>query len=320
MLAETVARLIGVVPRGNIFVVTGRRQRRRVLSELPQLDPAAVLAEPSGRNTAPCIGWASVEIRRRCGDAVTAVLAADHSISAAKQFRSDLERAFAVADRGYLVTFGIRPTSAATGYGYIRCGAAIGGASPARLVDAFVEKPDAATAKRFLANGKYLWNSGLFVWRADAILEEIGEQLPALAAGLAAIDGARRRGAVPQVALERAWAKLPSVSIDYGVLEKSRRVAVLPASFSWSDIGSWDAAGELWPADRRGNLSRDPLLAIDASGNVVATRGKPVVLLGVDRLVVVDAGDAILVCPRDRCQQVREVPGLLAAADLGELR
>jgi len=321
MLAETVARLEGVVPAANILVVTGRRHRRQVLAELPGLAPDAVLCEPVGRNTAACVGWATLEVLRRRRDAVTAVLSADHLLDGGRAFHRDLVRAFGVADRfGRLVTFGIRPTSAATGYGYILKGAPLDGASQACEVSAFVEKPNVATAKRYVASGKYLWNSGMFVWRADVAWQELSTHLPELAAGLVAMDRTRRAGRVPASVLDRAYPRLPSISIDYGVLERSRLVATLPASFSWSDIGSWDAVATLWPLDRDGNATRDPLLAVDSARNVVATRGKPVVLLGVEDLVVVDAGDALLVCSRERCQDIRTVVARLEKAGLGELR
>lgn len=321
MLAETVARLEGLVPAANILVVTGRRYRARVLADCPSLRRANVLGEPEGRNTAPCIGWATMEIQRRCPDAVVAVLSADHCLGRGRAFARDLEKAFRVADAEQaLVTFGIRPTTPATGYGYVRAGAPLKGAAPARKVAAFVEKPSLAKARRYVASGKYFWNSGIFAWRADVLWQELAEHLPELARGLLALEPSRRRGVLPAAALDRFWPRLPAISIDYGVLERSRRVVMLEASFSWSDIGSWEAVAELWPADRKGNASRDPVLALEASSNVVASRGKPVVLLGVSGLVVVDAGDALLVCPRERCQDVRAVVDHLDAAGLGALR
>ncbi len=319
MLAETVERLRGIVPEGNVFVVTGRRYRRPVLEECPGLDPACVLGEPVGRNTAAAIAWATLEVRRRTPDAVIAVLSADHRIDDTRSFGRDLVRAFGLADTTQkLVTFGIRPTSPSTGYGYLRAGRELGGGALA--VDAFVEKPNLAKARRYLAGGRHYWNSGMFVWRADAIWRELLLHLPDLSARMDSLDAGRRRGAIPARSLEEGWSKLPSISIDYGVLEKSDAVVMLPASFSWADIGTWDAAASLWPVDRQGNASRDPVLALDASGNIVATRGKPVVLLGVEDLVVVDAGDALLVCARERSQDVRAVVDRLAATGLGRLR
>lgn len=321
MLADTVARLDGLVPAENILVVVGRRHRRAVAAALPGLPSSSILCEPTGRNTAPCIGWATREILARSADGVAIVLSADHLIRGDRAFHRDMKKAFDVADRTRrLVTFGIRPSSPSTGFGYVRTGPALPGASPACEVSAFVEKPNLAKARRYVADGRYFWNAGIFAWRADVLWEEAKAHLPELAAGLEEMDASRRRGVVPASVLDRVWPGLPSISIDYGVLERSRHVAMLPASFGWSDIGSWDAMAALWPKDKAGNVSRDPLLAVDAGGNLVATNGKPVALLGVEGLVVVDAGDAILVCARDRCQDVRQVTARLEEAGLGRLR
>ena len=321
MLADTVSRLKGLVPCEQVFLVVGEKHRRQVLRELPDIPVANVLAEPVGRNTAPCIGWAADEVRARCPDAVTAVLSADHRIGPDAAFRRDLARAFAVADRERcLVTFGIRPSGPSTAYGYIRATARRSATAPAVPVEAFVEKPTLPVARRYVASGRYWWNSGLFVWRADAIREEIREHLPALDRGLRRLEASRRGGSIPRRTLRAAWPKLPSISIDHGVLEHSGRVRMLAATFDWADVGSWDAMPVLWGRDRSGNSTRDPLLALDSCGNVVASNGKPVVLLGVKDLVVVDAGDALLVCDRARCQDIRGAVAGLEAAGLGRLR
>lgn len=315
MVAETVARLRGIVPAENILVVTSRTLVAAIARDLPELPRQGILGEPAGRNTAPCIGWAALEILRRRPDAVMAVLPADHVVGPPKRFRADLAAAFEIAnDTGRLLTFGIRPTHPATGYGYIRAGRVLAGQSEARAVSAFVEKPAAATARRYVGSGNYFWNSGMFVWRADVVWNELGQHLPRLVRALAGMDRARRAGAgarIPRKDLDRVYPRLESISIDCGVLERSRNVAMIPATFAWSDIGSWDAAAALWPVDAAGNASRDPLLTVDSTGNVVAARGKPVALLGVSNLVIVDAGDALMVCPRSRCQDVRQLVGRL---------
>jgi mannose-1-phosphate guanylyltransferase len=319
MLAETARRVRGWIPDENILVVTGSHLRKGVAEALPWIPAANVLCEPIGRNTAPCVGWAALEVMARDPDGVMAVLAADHVIEPQTAFRRALARAMEETDRGgTLATFGIVPTFPATGYGYIRAGAALDGGSMRRVL-AFKEKPGLATARRYVGGG-YFWNAGIFVWRADAIWRELERWLPELAADLGELESERRRGRIAQKHVDRIYPRLTSVSVDNGVLEKSDRIGVLPAEFSWNDIGSWDALAEVWPGDDDANISRDPLVAVDARGNVVATRGKPVALVGVDNLVVVDAGDAILVCPRDRCQDVREVVARLDAAGLGKLR
>ena len=323
MLADTVHRVSRLVPPKNVVVVTGEALRRTVLRDLPQLGRDQVLCEPVGRNTAPCIAWAAVEIARRAPDGVMVVLPADHVVTPIERFLDDLRVALAAADEERcLVTLGIRPTRPETGYGYLRGGGRLSARWPGkslRRVAAFHEKPTESRAKRFLRAGGYFWNSGMFAWRCDTILEEITLHLPELAAAIRSLETRRVRGRIPRSALSTAYPRFPSISIDHGVMEKSARVAMVPARFTWNDIGSWDAVGTIWPKDAADNASRDPLVAIDARGNVVATRGKPVALLGVSGLAVVDGGDAILVCPRERAQDVRMVVAALKGAGLGRL-
>jgi len=323
MLADTVARVARVVPKKNILVVTGESLRRPVERELPGFGPDQILCEPVGRNTAPCVAWAALEVARRDPDAAMLVLPADHVVSPLGKYLADMELGLDVAYRErLLVTFGIPPTHPETGYGYLREGTPLGGAwsrSRVRRVAAFHEKPTAAKARKFLAGGFY-WNSGMFAWRADVVCEEIATHLPALADALAKLDGSRKGSRISKRALDAVYPKLESISIDHGVMEKSSRVAMVVAGFGWSDIGSWDAVGGLWPRDARGNASRDPLIAIDARNNVVASRAKPVALLGVSDLAIVDAGDALLICSRQRAQEVRAVVAALERAKLGQLR
>lgn len=323
MLADTVDRVSRLVPRENVIIVTGEALRRAVVRDLPQLRRDQILCEPVGRNTAPCIAWAAAEIVRRTPDGVMVVLPADHVVSPRDVFVADLRTALAAADeQRCLVTLGIRPTRPETGYGYLRAGGRLAprwSTKSLRRVAAFHEKPTLARAKRFLRLGGYFWNSGMFAWRCDTILEEIGRHLPELADRMRVLESRRVRGRIPSDALAATYPRLPSVSIDHGVMEKSSRVAMVPARFEWNDIGSWDAVGGVWPQDSAGNATRDPLVAIDACGNVVATRGKPVALLGVSGLAVVDAGDTILVCPRHRAQDVRAVVAALKDAGLGHL-
>lgn len=323
MLADTVDRVSHLVPRENVLIVTGEALRQAVVRDLPRLRREQILCEPVRRNTAACIAWAAVEVARRASDGVMAVLPADHVVAPLDVFLSDLRAALAAADQERcLVTLGIRPTRPETGYGYLRAGGRVSARWPEkslRRVAAFHEKPTEARAKRFLHAGTYFWNSGMFAWRCDTILEEISRHLPTLAKAMQALDSRRVRGRIPRPALTTAYPALPSISIDHGVMEKSSRIAMIPARFDWNDIGSWDAVGGVWPKDAAGNATRDPLVAIDARGNVVATRGKPVALLGVSGLVVVDAGDTILVCPRDRAQDVRAVVAALKDAGLEHL-
>jgi mannose-1-phosphate guanylyltransferase len=184
----------------------------------------------------------------------------------------------------------------------------------------FKEKPDLATARRYVASGNYYWNSGMFAWRADTIWAEVRRHLPRLARGLGTLEKCRSRGRIAQADVDKVYPRLESISIDNGVLERSDRIAVLPASFSWNDIGSWDAVGDLWPRDASGNSSRQRVIAVRSEGNVVATQGKPVALVGVNDLVVVDSGDVLLVCRRDECQDVREIVARLDDEGFSKLK
>jgi len=316
MLADTAARLRGLVPDGNILVVTSSELGAEVSRQLSWLPPSSILCEPEGRNTAACVGWAALEVLAREPDGVMAALPADHLVTPAARFSRDLERAFAAADGGRkLVTFGIPPAAPATGYGYIKVGSHRGRGG-LRGVEAFVEKPSLQRAKRFVRDGRYFWNSGIFVWRADVILDKIALHLPELARGLASLDAGRRKGRVPASVLGRIYPRLQKISIDHGVMEHADDVAMMRASFAWSDIGSWEALGDLWEPDAAGNASCDQLIAIDAAHNVVASRGKLVALVGVEGLVVADSGDALLVCRRDCSQEVRKVTEALARKGL----
>ncbi len=320
MLEQTAERVRGVVPDENILIVTGAELARAVGKNLPWLPKASILSEPVGRNTAPCIGWAALEARAREPNAVLAVLAADHLIGPTAEFRRFLRSAYALADTSRsLVTFGIKPTEPATGYGYIQAGESIEGDSGAHRVAAFHEKPTLAKARGYLRSGKYYWNSGMFAWRADVVLEEIRAWLPDLGDALERLEASRRRGRVPVAKLAEVYPRMASISIDYGVLERSDRVAMLPATFEWNDIGSWDSVASLWPRDEAGNAVRGSVVALGSTGNVVAAEGKTVALLGVDDLVVVDSGDALLVCRREQCQDVKAVVNELRRRGLDEL-
>jgi mannose-1-phosphate guanylyltransferase len=242
------------------------------------------------------------------------VVPSDHVIGDGPRFTRTMERALAVAERsGALVTLGIRPTRPETGYGYVRPGPRLAGANGgATWVDAFIEKPPLARARQLVAGGA-LWNSGMFVWRVDRILDELERLLPDVLRPLM-----RAVGTGGEAALARAYRRLPSVSIDTGVMERAARVAVVPANFAWSDVGSWAAAGELWrqrgPA---GNASRGRVIAVDSRGCIVDTPKRLVALLGVEDLVVVDTPDAVLVCRVDRAQDVRRVVAELQRQGLG---
>lgn len=305
LLRATVERIAPLVPPEHVLVVTSAELAEATATELPELPRENILAEPLGRNTAPCIGWAAAVVRRRDPEAVLMVLPADHHIGDVERFLAVLRRGLQAAEEGAIVTVGIEPTRAETGYGYLEKGAPI--REGVHLARRFVEKPNRQRAEQFLASGQFLWNSGMFFFRADVILQAIAEHLPSLSAGLERLDQAATRGREEEE-LARTYPSLPSVSIDHGVMEKVEEVWVVPGSFGWSDLGSWTTAWELADRDADGNAVTAETLVEDAHGNYVAAPpGKLVALVGVDDLVVVDTEDALLVVPRERAQDVRAI-------------
>lgn len=314
-----VDRLQGLLPREHVFVVTVARQAELLQSQAPELPPSNFLLEPAPRGTASVIGWAAVVLRRRDSEAIMACLTADHYIRNVEAFRRLLQAAFQVAEEGELVTLGITPTYPATGYGYIQRGEKLTriGDLDVYRVEAFREKPDRETAEAYLRQGTFSWNSGMFVWRADRILEEIARWMPDLYQGLQEIESALGTPQERQV-LERVWQGLRAETIDYGVMEHADRVAVIPADdLGWWDIGGWDRLFEVLEPDAAGNLVLAPdALVLDSADSLlfqeVEGGNRLIALLGVQGLVVVDTGDALLICPRERAEEVRRVVDELA--------
>ncbi len=299
LLQETVKRLRGIVPASQIVIVTHRDHASAVRRQLPDLPRANILSEPIARNTAPCLALAALEIERRAPGAIFVSVPADHAIADAAEFRATLLEAMAwAAAEPVAVTIGIRPTAPETGYGYIRIGAKVAGRTA--RVRAFVEKPDAARARRFVAARDHLWNSGMFAWRTTTILELLDRLLPDVTRPLRAAFAKPARGRA--AALARAYARVPSISIDYGVMEHARDVLVVAGAFGWNDVGSWAAL-----ADIAAGATPSNVIPVDADGAVVFGNGRLVAVVGLDNVIVVDTPDAVLVCHRDRAQDVRRV-------------
>jgi len=300
LISDTAERLKGLAPPSRTLVVCGKLHARAVRAAIPKLPARNVLVEPAARNTAPAIGLATLEVAARDPEGVLVVLPSDHHVGDPARFREVLGSAVEVARSGALVTIGLAPTRPETGYGYIQVGEPMPGTA-ARKVQRFVEKPDAPTAERYVASGEYLWNGGIFVFRARAMLDALREHLPALADGLERIRASPRR-------LAKVFPTLPSISIDYAVMEKARNIAVVPGDFGWSDVGSFAAMEEVRPKDARGNVASGKLpLLVDCDGCVVLGRERPLAVVGMKDVVVVDAGDAVLVVPKGRSQDVRQV-------------
>lgn len=304
LLASTVARLHPLVAPERIVVVTAAKLAQATRDEVPSIPKENVLAEPAPRNTAPCIGWASRVIGARDDEATVVVLPSDHFIADPAGFRAAAERAFSAAKEGAVATIGIRPTRPDTGFGYIEVGAALEG--DVFEVIRFVEKPDVESARAFVESLRFLWNAGMFFFNAKDMDEALRRHMPKLATDLDLMCTGDARD------VEAVFPKLESKSIDYGVMEplskEKGKLAVVAGDFGWSDVGSWESAWELASKDANGNALPEGAIAVDARGNLAHASSKKVVaLVGISDLVVVETDDALLVMPRARAQDVREV-------------
>lgn len=306
---ERIAKLF--VPE-NILVVTGREHLDIARQQLPDLPPENFIIEPEGRNTAPCIGLAALHLRKRDPDAVMAVFPADHLVQGKEGFLNSLETGLELAEANVaLVTIGIGPTRPETGYGYIeREEDAFPGDIPVFKVRRFVEKPDLGKAMAYLQSGRFFWNSGIFIWRARLILEKIEKHLPELSRGLADIDVHIGTGD-EQNAMERIFCFLPAISIDYGIMEKEQDILVVRGDFGWDDLGSWAALKEWSPKDKDGTAVLGEHVAIDTTECLVYGQDALIATLGVRNLVIVQTSDVVLVCDRERSQEIKNLVQML---------
>jgi mannose-1-phosphate guanylyltransferase len=314
LIAATVRRIAPLVPASRVWIATGEHLLDATASALPGVPRGQLLAEPAARNTAPCIGWAAATIARADPEALIAVLPADHFIADEPAFLRALDRALDAAEAGWLTTIGIVPTRPETGYGYIEVGEGI--AEETRAVARFVEKPSRDRAEAFMAGGRHLWNAGMFFFQARVMREALAKYLPVLSTGLDQIDEAARNGNEAR-AIAEIFPTFPAISIDFGVMEKAQRIAVVSGDFGWNDVGSWESTWEMSERDAHGNAIPAGSVAIDARNNLVrdlstAPSGKRWALVGVSDLVVVETDDALLIIPRERAQDVRMVVDELA--------
>lgn len=315
LLRATIERIAPLVPIERVLVVTSEALASATAAEIPELPTENLLAEPCGRNTAPCVAWAAAHVRRLDPAGRMIVLPADHHIGETERYLAVLRAGVEACAEGALVTVGIEPTRPETGYGYLELGDRLPDVLGAPLHQArrFVEKPNQQRAEQFLASGQYLWNSGMFFFRADAILDAVEKFLPGLHEAMLAFDQAAASDSEADV-VRSLYPSLPSISIDHGIMEKAAAVFVVPGSFGWSDLGSWTTAWELATHDADGNAMPSDAIAIDAEGCLAhVPAGKQVAFIGVKDLIVVDTGDALLVVPRDMAQRVRDVAVALAA-------
>ena len=321
LIQNTFARLQPLVEPENVFVVTNADYAEKTREHLPAVPAANILAEPIARNTAPCIAFAAARIHAIDPDATMLVLPADHLIANVSRFHDVLKAAADGAQSGELVTIGILPTHPETGYGYIQYDLTgdddgvpdgLAGDAPRPYpVLTFAEKPDLATAERFLDAGDFLWNSGMFVWRTDAILDAFERYLPKvhrLFAPLTDVFGTDEEAE----AIASAYDLSPKISIDYGVMEQADNVLVVPGSFGWSDVGDWRAVHEVVDKDDAGNRAEGNVILQDTTGSYAhSSDNRLLVLVGMTDTVVVDTGDAVLVCHREQAQKVKDVVDFL---------
>jgi mannose-1-phosphate guanylyltransferase len=328
MFQHAVERLSPLFPPERIFVVANATIVETLQPQVPELPAVNFIIEPAGRDSAPAAGLAALELLRQDPDAVIATVTADHYIVDAAQFRRALAAAAEVAADGTIVTLGIEPTYPATGYGYIHLGSAQIMSQGFRVYEVarFIEKPDLPTAIRFLEEGRYAWNSGMFVWRADRLMAEFADQLPELHRHLSRIAAASD-SAVAKEVLRAEWAAVERISIDYGIMERAGRVSVIPVDIGWSDIGNWASLLDILPGDDRGNVVLGEMIGLENSKCFVRSEpgersaagmgrgdGRLVVAIGLRDLIIVDTPDVLLVCPKDRAEEVRTVVARLAAA------
>lgn len=315
LLRETLERLLPLIGPESVWVCTTEALAEAVRRDLPEVPAGQILCEPQGRNTAPAIAWSVRSMPEGARRGAVAVLPADHRMGDPAAFRDVLERAARVVEReDRVMALGVVPRWAETGYGYLELepAAAEDGAERVRRVRRFVEKPSAENAERFLAAGNYLWNAGIFVFRGSTLLDLVGRLQPELARGLEEIAAAPDR-------LRELYGRLPADSVDYALMEKLDGIRTIPLDCGWSDLGSWEALAEVLPADAEGNTGRGETLAVDARGNLLFADQGTIAVLGVEDLVVVRTGDAVLVMPRSRSQEVRRLISELAARGRGDL-
>lgn len=329
LLRSTWERLVPLTGENRIMVVTGESHAAEVQAQLPELSDENIVLETSGRDSTVAIGLAAAILERRHPGAVIGSFAADHLISAGGRFRRAVREAIRAADEGHIVTIGIQPIAPSTAFGYIRAGEPfeIHGAPSARQVDEFVEKPNVHTARRYVSSGEYLWNAGMFIAKADRLLDELAENAPELARGIGEIadawDTAERDAVV-----ERVWPRLEKIAIDYTVAEpaaKKGALAVIPGFFGWDDVGDFASVSRVHQTASQCHHEvqvigdRDRVVSTDATGIVISETDRIIAVAGVNNIIVVDTEDALLITDRSSAQQVKDIVNLLKTSEHPEV-
>jgi mannose-1-phosphate guanylyltransferase len=317
MIQETVERLQGLVDKENIFVVTNKVQKPEIILQLPGIPVENIIEEPFGRNTAAAIGLSSLLVEAKQKEAVTMVLPADHLIKEKGEFHKTIKQAaeFAAESDG-LVTIGIPPTRPETGYGYIQI-------DEEKISDViykvftFAEKPNYATAVRFIDSGDFLWNSGMFIWKVSSILNEINRYLPELFEGLMKIKSVLNSDNYEEV-VKTVYGQLRNISIDYGVMEKSKKVFLTKGNFTWSDVGSWEEVYQLSYKNKDGLACLGNVFTEMTIDSYIYSPDKFTAVIGVDNLIVINTKEATLICRRDQSQEVKKVVDYLKINKLND--
>ncbi|WP_026835014.1 mannose-1-phosphate guanylyltransferase [Eubacterium xylanophilum] len=306
MIQNTINRVKPLVDVEDIYVVTNRDYKGLAMQQLPEIPEENILCEPVGRNTAPCVGLAAVHIKKKYDDALMIVLPSDHLIMYNAMFLSVLKDACELAEQGEnLTTIGITPTYPETGYGYIKfdpdenVGRAYG-------VEQFVEKPDLATAQAYLQDESYLWNSGMFVWKVSTILKKIEDYMPDMYKGLSNIGEAIGTDS-QEIVLEKEFENMQAESIDYGIMEKSDNIFVIPGTFGWDDVGSWLAVGRIRPTNEYGNAVSGNVITVETKNSIIEGSDKLIAAVGLDDVIIVDTDDALLVCKKSSAGDIKKV-------------
>ena len=323
MIQNTVKRLRGFVDEKHVFVVTNKLQKHAIIKQLPNVPAENIIVEPVGRNTAPCIGLAALFIDRLDPKGIMIVLPADHIIGNEPEFIRVLTTASQVANiTAGLVTIGIHPTHHETGYGYIQAKDKSEETQPVNLdgvfeVKTFAEKPNYATAIKFLESGDFYWNSGMFIWRTDTILNEIHRSLPELHGQLMNLQHSIGTSLFEQN-LESAYGMMRGISIDYGVMEKAQRVYVVKGDFGWNDLGSWDEVNRISGKDENGNYLHGKVISVNSKNTYVHTSDKLIATVGLEDVIIINTPDAILVCKKGASQDVKEIVDHLKRKQMNE--
>ncbi|MBQ6844589.1 MAG: mannose-1-phosphate guanylyltransferase [Agathobacter sp.] len=313
MINETIDRIATVVDKNDIFVVTNETQVSKMkIATKGRLQESHILAEPVARNTSACIAYAAMEIVKKYGDGIMCISPADHFIKNITEFTRVLKQGIEIAENeDKLITIGIQPTYPATGYGYIKFDRME--SSVAKMVLEFKEKPDIETAESYLSNGEYLWNSGMFIWKASTILKMFKAFLPELYVCVKKIGEAMNTPEEYSV-IKEVYPTIPSISVDYGIMEKSDDVLVISGDFGWNDVGSWENMNVIYDEDENGNIIIGNQINIDTKNTISYAKKRLITTVGVENLIIVETDDAILVCDKNRAQDVKQIVDELKAS------